>query len=230
MSYAKQLEFQVYARDAGGSHARKLRRKDKVPAVVYGPGQKTIPLALNLREAEKFSKKEYENKIFTFKSEKKDLDGLKVLKRETSYHKLTRQPQHIDFLSLNMNKKVRIVVEVLFTGKAKGVKESGGVLDIQTRGVEVECLPADIPESFSIDVSHLDLNQNFHISDLKLPANVKLITDSKTSLCAVQKLAEEEEKPKAQAAAGDKPEEESPATPAGDKPADKKPESTAPKK
>lgn len=200
MPDSKNLEFNVYSRKSGSSSAQVLRRQGMVPAVVYGPGQKNINLYLNLKAAEKYSKKEYENKIFTFKSKEQNLNGLKVLKKETSYHVITRKPEHIDFLSLDMSKKVRVLVEVLFTGKAKGVKESAGVLNIQTRSIEVECLPSEIPESFSIDVSNLDIHQNFHVSDLNIPKNVKLITDPKASLCAVVELAEEEEKPAPSAA------------------------------
>ena len=143
---------------------------------------------------EKYAKKEYENKIFTFKSDEKDLNGLKVLKKDISYHKVTRNPLHLDFLSLDMAKKVRVNVEVYFTGKSKGVKESGGVFNVIRRTVEVECLPAEIPESFSIDISPLEINQNFHVSDLKVPENIKLITSLKASLCAVSEIAEEESK------------------------------------
>jgi len=81
---------------------------------------------------------------------------------------------------------------VLFTGKAKGVKESAGIFIIIRRDVEVECLPTDIPDSHSIDVSTLDSNQNLHVSDLKIPESVKLITNEKASLCGVSELAEEE--------------------------------------
>lgn len=187
------LEFEVYSRKSGGAASRQLRRKQLVPAIVYGPGQKSIPLSLDIRFAEKYSKKEYENKIFTFKSDEKILNGLKVLKKDISYHKLTRKPLHMDFLSLDMSKKVRVNVEIHFTGKSKGVKESGGVFNIIRRNVEVECLPAEIPDSFSIDISPLDINQNFHVSDLEIPENIKLITSPKASLCAVSEIAEEEE-------------------------------------
>ncbi len=224
MSDVKHLEVQVYARKSGSAAARLLRRQAMIPAVVYGPGQKTISLSLNLRTAEKYSKKEYENKIFTFKSTEKDLNGLKVLKKDTSYHMITRQPQHIDFLSLDMSKKVRILVEVLFAGKSKGVKESNGVLNVQTRGVEVECLPSEIPEFFSIDVSQLDLNQNFHVSDLEIPKNIKLLTDKKSSLCAVVRLAEEEEKSVTQATTSTA--DETAASTATEKQEDKKVESS----
>ena len=194
MSEKKSLEFEVYARQPGSSVSRQLRRKQLIPAIVYGPGQKTIALSLDIRSVEKYVKKEYENKIFTFKSDEKDLNGLKVLKKDISYHKVTRNPLHLDFLSLDMAKKVRVNVEVYFTGKSKGVKESGGVFNVIRRTVEVECLPAEIPESFSIDISPLEINQNFHVSDLKVPENIKLITSLKASLCAVSEIAEEESK------------------------------------
>lgn len=187
------LEFEVYSRQSGNAVSRQLRRKQLIPAIVYGPGQKSIPLSLDIRSAEKYSKKEYENKIFTFKSDETTLNGLKVLKKDISYHKLTRKPLHMDFLSLDMDKKVRVNVEVHFTGKARGVKEAGGVFNIIRRNVEVECLPVEIPEFFSIDISPLDVNQNFHVSNLKIPENIKLITNPKASLCAVSEITEEEE-------------------------------------
>lgn len=193
---SQKLEFEVFARKSGRTFSRQLRKQHKIPAIVYGPGQKTMNLALDIRSVEKYSKKEYENKIFTFKSEESHLNGLKVLKKDISCHKLTRKPIHIDFLSLDMNKKVRVHVDVHFTGKAKGVKESGGVFNIIRRNVEVECMPIEIPESFSIDISSLDINQNFHVSDLQIPKNMKLITSLKSSLCTVSEITEEEEKAK----------------------------------
>ena len=189
----KSLEFEVYTRPSGTSAARKLRREQLIPAVVYGPKQKTIPLSLDIKSVEKYAKKEYDNKIFTFKSNETHLNGLKVLKKDISFHKLTRKPLHMDFLSLDMSKAVRINVEVVFTGKAKGVKESGGLFNIIRRTVEIECLPSEIPDSLSIDVSPLDINQNFHVSDLDIPENIKLITSPKSSLCVVNEIAEEKE-------------------------------------
>ncbi len=191
---SQKLEFEVFFRKAGASPARQLRKKQQVPAIVYGPNQKPITLALDIRAIEKYSKKEYENKIFTFKSDNTELNGLKVLKKDISYHKLTRSPLHIDFLSLDMNKKVRVHVDVHFTGKAKGVKESGGVFSVIRRNVEVECMPSEIPDSFSIDISPLNINQNFHVSDLQIPENIKLITSPKSSLCTVSEITEEETK------------------------------------
>ena len=218
MSEKKSLEFEVYARSSGTSASRKLRREQLVPAVVYGPKQKTIPLSLNIRSVEKYAKKEYDNKIFTFKSNEKNLNGLKVLKKDIHFHKLTRKPIHMDFFSLDMSKAVRVNIEVMFAGKAKGVRESGGIFNIIRRTVEIECLPSEIPDSLSIDVSALDINQNFHVSDLEIPENIKLITSPKSSLCVVNEITEEESKSEPEEepkAAEDPPKAET-------KPADKK--------
>ena len=218
MSDKKSLEFEVYARSSGTSSARKLRREQLIPAVVYGPKQKTIPLSLDIRSVEKYATKEYDNKIFTFKSDEKHLNGLKVLKKDISFHKLTRKPLHMDFLSLDMSKAVRINVEVVFTGKAKGVRESGGIFNVIRRTVEIECLPSEIPDSLSIDVNALDINQNFHVSDLEIPENIKLITSPKSSLCVVNEITEEESKSEP----GEQKEEEAPAQTETQPAADKK--------
>ncbi len=219
----KELYFDVDLRGVGTSEARKVRRQGRVPAVVYGSSAKSIPLYLSLKAAEKYIKKAYDNKIFTFKSKSKELNGLKVLKKAVSYHKLNRKPLHMDFFSLDMNKKVRVNVEVQFTGQAKGVKESGGVFSATRRNVEIECLPGEIPDFFSIDISPLDMNQSFHVQDLKIPSHIKLITQKQSTLCAVTEL-KEEESPKEAAAAdkaassGEKTSTTTPAATEGEKP------------
>lgn len=187
------LEFTVYSRELKTLTNNQLREKQLIPAIVYGHGQKNINLSVDIKSVIKYVKKEYENKIFTFKSNDKTLNNLKVLKKDISYHKVSKKPLHMDFLSLDMSKNVRVNVEINFIGKAKGVKESGGIFNIIRRDIEIECLPAEIPNSFSIDISSLDINQNFHVADLKIPTTAKLITSPKESLCAVNEMEQEEE-------------------------------------
>ena len=198
----KDLVFEVVSRASGRSSSRKLRRESMVPAIVYGNNKLPIALALSSKLVDRYTSKDYDNKIFSFKSKEPTLNGLKVLKKETTYHKLTRKPIHLDFYSLDMNKKVRVFVEVRFTGKAKGVKESGGIFSVIRRQVEIECLPKDIPGYFSIDVSSLEINQNFHVSDLVLGKNIKLMTPLTASLCSVVEVSEEET-PKTESGAGE---------------------------
>ena len=170
---------------------KQLRKGGGVPAVVYGPGGENRTVSLDIRLAEKFSKRIYKNKIFTFQSDEKSLNGLKVLKKDMTVHPLTRRPLHLDFLSLDMTRPVRVSVEIRFEGKPKGVREESGVFSATLRWVEVECLPADIPPFLTIDVTSLTLNQNLHVSDLKTPEKIKLMTKKERTLCTVSETKEE---------------------------------------
>ena len=189
------LTITVSHRKERGRQNKKIRKQKWIPAIVYGNGQKNISFSLDIRDAEKYSKKEYENKIFTFQSEDKDLKGLKVIKKAISYHKVNHQPIHMDFLSLDMTKPIRVHVDINFQGVPRGVKEEGGIFNITLRHIELECLPNEIPPSIDLDVSQLGLNQNIHVSDLKLPENIKLITKDQRTLCTIAEAKEEEEKP-----------------------------------
>lgn len=188
------LLIKVSPRKERGKQNKKIRKNKWIPAVVYGSGQKNISFSLDIRLAEKYSKKKYENKIFTFESESKELQGLKAIKKAVSYHKVSHQPIHMDFLSLDMKKSIRIYVDINFKGVAKGVKEEGGVFNVVLRRVEVECLPDQIPPSIDVDISDLGLNQSIHVSDLNISQNVKLITKGERTLCTLVEAEKEEEK------------------------------------
>ncbi|MCZ0933308.1 MAG: 50S ribosomal protein L25 [Oligoflexia bacterium] len=187
------LIIKVSPRTERGKANKKIRKNKLVPAVVYGNGQKNLAFSLDIRLAEKYSKKEFENKIFTFESEDKNLKGLKVIKKSIARHKVSHQPIHMDFLSLDMKKPIRVPVDLKFIGTPKGVKEEDGIFNIILRSVELECLPNEIPPSIELDVSGLGLNQNIHAEDLKVSENIKLITKAQRTLCTVVPAKEEEE-------------------------------------
>jgi len=189
-----ELIIPVIPRSERGKQNNKIRREKQIPAIVYGNKQKSLSFSLDVRLAEKYSKKEFENKIFTFESEDKNLKGLKVIKKAVSFHKVKRLPIHMDFLSLDMTKPLRIPIDLKFIGVPKGVKEEGGVFNIILRQVEIECLPDDIPAFIELDSSGLSLNQNLHVSDLKLSDKLKLITRKERTLCTVAPAETEEEK------------------------------------
>ena len=192
------LVIHVKPRDLRGRKNKILRRNKWVPAVVYGRGRENISFSLDMRDAEKYSKRQYENRIFTFQSESSRLNGLKVIKKEAAWHVVKRVPLHMDFLSLDMKAPIKVSVEVRFKGRPKGIQE-GGVLNISLRQLDIECLPSHIPSFVEVDVSGLDLNDNLHVSDVKIPQNIKLITSPARTLCAV---AEVKEEAVAEAAAG----------------------------
>ena len=180
----------VKPRSVRGKQNKKLRKSKWIPAVVYGGGQKNISFALDIRDAEKYSKRQYENKIFTFQSEDSSLNGLKAIRKETAYHVVKRIPLHMDFLSLDMKAPIKVNVEIHFNGKPKGVME-GGIFSVSLRNLEIECLPENIPPFIEVNVADLDLNENLHVLDIKIPENIKLITPPTRTLCAVSEVREE---------------------------------------
>ena len=187
------LVIKVFPRAERRKQNNKIRKQKLVPAVVYGNKQKNLTFSLDMRLAEKYSKKEFENKIFTFESEDKNLQGLKVIKKACFFHKVKRIPIHMDFFSLDMTKPIRIPIDLKFKGVPKGVKEEGGIFNIILRSIEIECLPNEIPPFIELDVSHLTLNQNLHVSDLKMSQSVKLITRKDRTICTVTTAETQEE-------------------------------------
>ncbi|OFZ12072.1 MAG: hypothetical protein A2Z20_07545 [Bdellovibrionales bacterium RBG_16_40_8] len=185
-----ELEFNVEARTSGKHWSRGLRRDKKVPAIVYGPKIKNVNISLLESEVVKFAKQQYDNAIFILKSADSRLNNLKVLKKSSDVHPVSRRPVHLDLFALDLTKTVRVFVEVRYEGKAIGIKE-GGILNTVKREVEVECLPTDIPKFLSIDISNLGVGDSLHASELKMPENVKLITLTHETLCTIVVVAEE---------------------------------------
>lgn len=196
------VTINVNARKSGKHFSRQARMEKIIPAVVYGPNFKPLNLSLAENDAIKFGKRAYENTIFTFVSEDKALNGIKVLRKAIANHPLSRRPIHLDFYALDMSKAVRVNVELRFIGKAMGTGE-GGLFSAVRRDVEVECLPTAIPEFFEVDVTPLGLNQSLHVSDVKLSGNVKLITSAQETIatCSVVEEVVAQVAPAAAAAA-----------------------------
>jgi large subunit ribosomal protein L25 len=125
-----------------------------------------------------------------------------VILKEYQREPLKGQILHADFYEVALDKKLEVKVHLELSGVPVGVKTQGGILDFVTRELEVECLPADIPEKVVIDVSNLELNKHFRVSDLKLSDKVTILTGSDVVIAhVVVPRAEEEVAPAAEAAA-----------------------------
>lgn len=183
------VELSVEPRETGKHNSRALRNSKKVPAIVYGATENTC-VYIEEKEVIRYNVRAYENALFNLKSSDKKANGKVVLMKSVDVHPLTRRPQHVDLFALDLTKSVRVFVEVRTEGKAIGISE-GGLLNIVNRQVEVECLPTEIPEFFTLDVSNLGLNMALHVSDLTLPKGVKMISSPELTI-AVVNLAEEE--------------------------------------
>ena len=175
----------------GKGVSRKLRAAGKVPAVVYGHARKPQDLALDARELERLLER------ITAASTVIDLaiDGAarKTLIREIQRDPLRRTILHVDFLELVAGEKVNVRVRIAFEGIPLGVRSDGGIFEEVLHEVEVEADPTDIPEKLSVDVTELTIGHSLHVSDLKLPAGVMLVTDPGVTMCICSAPRAEEE-------------------------------------
>lgn len=195
----KKIELNVETRTVGKHHSRTLRTDKKVPAVVYGALKTPVNVTVLEKDIVKYNTRAYENTLYTLKSSDNSANNIVVLMKSVDVHPLSRRPQHVDFLALDMNKAVRVNVEVRLEGKPVGLAE-GGLLNVVTRTVEVEVLPTDIPEFFTVDISHLNVGEALHVSDLKVTGSVKVITGGEQTIAVVSE-GEAETTPAAEAAA-----------------------------
>jgi large subunit ribosomal protein L25 len=191
----RELTLEVHPRTEQGKNAnRRLRTAGKVAGVVYGldlPPQKVQlerrQIVTMLREGAT------ENSIFLLRMPGSDDHHTMI--RELQVDAIDRRILHIDFQRIDLAQTVTVRVQVEIVGVPEGVKNEGGVLDFVTREVEVECLPTEIPDKITLDVSALHINQHAEAKDLALPEGVKLADDPNRVIVSVAVTKAEEEKP-----------------------------------
>jgi len=185
------MTVKAEARESVGKNAaRRIRSEGRVPAILYGPKTKNIPLVLSKQDIFSILKSERgENTIFkvAFDSKKKN-----VMIKDYQLDVISDELLHVDLIEIAMREVIEVTVQIVLTGEAVGVKSEGGFVDFQNREVEIKCLPKDIPDQIKVDISDLHLNQSIKIEDLEPPENVEFITDPKTVIAHVM-LPEEEE-------------------------------------
>src|ERR1700730_4200804 len=178
----------------GKNEARRLRQTGEVPAVLYGGKGAAVALAVNAKQVSAILRSESgHNTLFQV-----DLGGKHepAIVKDWASDPITGKLLHVDLIRVAMDVRMRVEVPVHTFGDPAGVKVQGGVFEVVERDVEVECLPADIPTEFRVDVSGLMLNQALRAKDLPMDAGkIKLITDPERVLAHVVTLKVEEEKP-----------------------------------
>lgn len=206
------VQVKAETRTAGNKgSARQLRMKGRIPAIVYGAGEQSIPIALESAPFEQMLRHiSSGNQILDLSVQG---DGntaeYKVLIKEVQRNPVDERVLHVDLQHISMTHKVRVQVPIHVEGIAVGTKE-GGILEHLLREIEVECLPAEIPDHITIDVSPLLRGQSIHVRDLDLP-NVHIHESGERVIVTVVGKAKEEEPVAAAPAAG--AEGAAPATP-----------------
>jgi large subunit ribosomal protein L25 len=179
------VELGADLRTSGGKGpARRLRRCGKVPAIFYGPKRTATEIIIDAKEfSQKISALEGSH-LIRFSSPANEVGNKVALVKEAQYHPVTGAVLHADFYEVDMAATLRVQVPLHFTGKAVGVA-LGGILQPVQREVEVECLPADIPEFINVDVSALNIHDAIHVSQLQAPAGVTVLYDADATLVTV---------------------------------------------
>lgn len=181
----------------GKNEARRTRRSGLIPAIVYGAFKEPKSVSVNPKDILKVIRsKSGHNSIFDVQIEGDETTP--VIVADEQYDPIKGHLLHVDLKRIDLTRKLRLMIPVHVTGDAKGVKQQGGILDVVTREVEIECLPDDIPTDYKVDVSELMMGHNFRVSELKIKDGTRMLTPGDTVIAHVVGIKEEV----AEAAAG----------------------------
>ncbi|HPG40355.1 MAG TPA: 50S ribosomal protein L25 [bacterium] len=184
-----QLSLTVETRkETGKQYAKKLKRDEKIPGVFYFHGKENIPLTVGLKDVQALVGNEsgIVKVLLDGKHEKN------CIIREIQYHPITARPIHIDLMGILMTEKIHVNVPVHLTGIANGVKNFSGILQHNTRELEVLCLPADIPQFIEVDVTNLGIGDSIHVSSIKMD-KIEFLNDPDTVIASVGAMRVTEE-------------------------------------
>jgi len=174
----------------GKNEARRTRRSGLIPAVVYGAFKDPVAVSVSPKDIGKIiHSKTGHNSIFDV-----DIEGVErtpVIVADEQYDPIKGHLLHIDLRRIDLARKLRVAVPVHVTGESKGVKQQGGVLDVVTRTIEIECIPDDIPNQFDVDVTELMIGGVIRVSELALKSGVRVLTAGEAVIAHVVGIKEE---------------------------------------
>ena len=184
----------------GKNEARRLRASGRIPAVVYSAQKNTaVEIAVDPKVLLRILHSESGvNTLIGLQGV--DLAGGKVLVKEYQLDPIDHKLLHADFYAVAMDKSITVTVPIVLKGEPKGVKQQGGIVDFVNREIEVECLPADIPEHIDVDITELMLHQGVRVRDLPKSDKWTPISDAEMMIVHVVTVKAEAE-PAAEAAA-----------------------------
>lgn len=178
----------------GKNEARRLRARGMAPAVVYGAKLDAIPVSLSPKEVRKIlNSTTGHNTIFNIAVNGGETTPVMIVDWQSDPVRETLL--HVDLKRIDLTKRMAVKVPVHTTGEAKGVKIQGGLFEIVTREIEIECLPNEIPDGFTVDVSELMIGQNLRASDIPVTGSLKLLSPPDQVIAHVVTMKAEEVAP-----------------------------------
>ena len=184
-------ELKAQPRTELGKKSKTLREKGFLPAVLYGEGVPSQPLAVLHKDFEKIYREAGESTLVKLEVADKLYN---VLVHDVAHDPLRGKPIHADFYAVRMDKVIHAKVPLVFEGEAPAVKNEGGVLIKVMKELEVAALPQDLPHEFKIDVTSLKTVQSkIIVADIPLPPGVKIIAHAEEVVVLVEPPRSEEE-------------------------------------
>ncbi len=183
----------------GKNESRRLRKQGMIPAILYGAYQDAVAVSVDPKQVIRIlHSKTGHNTIFNVAIDGTTTPAMVV---DSQYDPVKDSLLHIDLKRIDLTKRLTASVPVLTHGEPKGVKVQGGLLELVTREIEIECLPDDIPEHFTVDVTELMIGQAIRAGDIKLPDGLTLVSSPDHVIAHIVVLRVEEEAKPAEAAA-----------------------------
>jgi large subunit ribosomal protein L25 len=195
----------------GKGPARRLRRDNRMPGIIYGRGEESVKVQVDPAEI-RAAVRSHEGSLPVFsiiglKGAEK-LSGSVVLVRELQTDPVSREYLHVDFMKVDLSKQITVEIPLHFTGKPLGLK-MGGIVDEPVRKLEVMCSPLDIPEFIEVDITNLNVGDSVHLKEIQLPSGCSVDTSVDFTVVSVivPKRIKETEEEVAEAAVEEKVEE-----------------------
>jgi large subunit ribosomal protein L25 len=185
----EKIVLKAVKRDVIGKQVKALRRAGQLPAVIYGRHVEPIAISLDAHTAGLAFSKVTSSTLVTI-----DVDGTEyaALVREKQRNFIKGNLTHVDLLALDLTEKIRTKVQLAFAGVAPAVKDFSAVLVHRMEAFEVECLPTDLPERISVDISSIkEIGNSVRVRDIALPENVVVLEDV-DEIVIIATLAKEE--------------------------------------
>lgn len=169
----------------GKGHAGRLRVAGNVPAVIYGAGIKgSMPIVVKAKEMEKVLHTSAGGNVLLSLNIAGETKPRMAMFKAVRRHPLKGTLEHVDLLQIDMDHKIVAEVPVHVVGKAIGLT-FGGIIQLESRTVKIECLPGRIPTGIDVDVTALNVGHSLHIKDMKLPEGTRAMADPMATLVSV---------------------------------------------
>ena len=191
---AKQVKLKVEPRtNVGRSAVRKLRARGLIPAVIYGGDNKPQPLQVTARDINAMMSQASGENVLVELEIAGESSSRTALVQEVQHWPVGGDIRHVDFHAISMDQMIQAEVPLESTGIAVGVKTFGGLLEQSLRALAIECLPGDLPDRITADVSQLNIGDSIHVRDIQFPPGVTpKVQPDLTAFSVVAPVVEEE--------------------------------------